>query len=70
MFNVKIESLLTKLIKNVDMIPKTTPRMIAPIVNYKNNLTIYKGGIFPPFTNSKEIVSKTIHVPSLNKLYP
>jgi hypothetical protein len=42
--------------------------MIAPMVNYKNNRTIYKGGIFPPFTSSKEIVNRTIHVPSLNRL--
>mgnify|MGYP006869349354 CR=1 FL=1 len=26
--------------------------------------------MFPPFTSSKLIVSKTIQVPSLNKLYP
>ena len=65
---VKIESLLTKLIKKVEIIPKKTPRKIAPIVSYKNSLTICKGGMFPPFTNYKAIVKRTMHVPSLNKL--
>ena len=70
MFNVNIESRLTRLIKNVDITPNNTPRIIAPIVSYKNSLTIYKGGMSPPLTSYKDIVSKTIHVPSLNKLYP
>lgn len=33
-------------------------------------MTIVRGGIFSPLTSSKLIVSKTIHVPSLNKLSP
>jgi hypothetical protein len=70
MFKVRIESRLTKFIKNVEITPNTTPRIIAPIVSYKNSLTIYKGGMLPPFTNYNDIVNKTIHVPSLKRLSP
>lgn len=70
MFKVRIESRFTRFIKNVDIIPKITPSIIAPIVSYKNSLTIYKGGMFPPFTSYNDIVNNTIHVPSLNKLSP
>lgn len=67
---VNIESFFTSFIKNVDIIPKITPRTIAPIVSYKNSMTISNACIYPPFTSYKLIVSNTIHVPSLNKLSP
>lgn len=70
MLMVSIESLLTSLIKKVEIIPNIIPRMMAPIVSYKNSITIYKGSIFYPFTSYKLIVSNTMHVPSLNKLSP
>jgi hypothetical protein len=70
MLIVRIESFLTNLIKKVEIIPNITPSTIAPIVSSKNKITIYKACIYPPLTNYKLIVSKTMHVPSLNKLYP
>lgn len=54
----------------MDIIPNITPNTIAPIVNSKNAMPIWRGCIGPPLTNYKLIVSKTIQVPSLNKLYP
>lgn len=70
MLIVKTESLLTKEIKKVDIIPNMTPRTMAPTVSSRNNITIWRGGMFSPFTSYKLIVNKTIQVPSLNKLSP
>jgi hypothetical protein len=70
MFIVNIESFFTSFIKNVEIMPKITPRTIAPIVSYKKSMIIYNACIYPPLTSYKLIVSKTIHVPSLNKLSP
>ena len=67
---VKIESFFTNFIRKVEIIPKITPRTIAPIVSSRNKITISMACIEFPFTISKLIVSKTIQVPSLNKLYP
>ena len=47
-----------------------TPRMMAPIVNSRNNWQIPRMGGFYPFTICKLMVNKTMHVPSLNKLSP
>ncbi len=70
MLIVKMESFFTSLIKNVEIIPKMTPRTIAPMVSSRNSMTIYSGCISPPLTSSRLMVSNTIHVPSLNKLSP
>jgi hypothetical protein len=67
---VNIESFFTSFIKKIDIIPNIIPKTIAPIVNSKNAIPIWRGCIGPPLTNYKLIVSKTIQVPSLNKLYP
>lgn len=70
MLIVKTESLLTKEIKKVEIIPKITPRTMAPTVSSRKSTTIVKGGMFSPFTSYKLIVNKTMQVPSLNKLSP
>ena len=68
MFSVKIASFLTNFISIEEKNPKTTPSMMAPNVSSKNSCPIYKIGGALPFTSSKLIVKRTIHVPSLKRL--